>query len=561
MRMIFYQAVTALFVASVFTQSSLHAVEAPALMAQALELLQKNEKAKALKLLEKAFETAQDPEAVKEAAALIISASSEKYPKREAYLRYLTQRHRDHPDSSKWFKELGDRAFDRGDFNQAEEYYLNAQTQSDDSFLIKYKLAYTYWNQKRKVEAMSVFLDLALRAHTGADHDTESLRDQLKRDIAKVWWETGPLPASTFAKIFLGPQDYQDQVFSELWEQFPKDSSPSPKLIELFKQIRDDERSHAAWNAFQARDLYFKPDPCFLMTNVYGPEHFASAYTLLACVKDQKHPDLEVLQRHFDHLLPQADENLVRAYGHVLQENDKIDQAVLVLAQWNGFESANDSYKELLGKLLQTVSDESFSSVCAQLGPDRLESILSSMKTTILLARLQKIDPEKWIAYEEAHTHSKKPSRDLLLKKAAWLARDMSSNRSAIEEIVLQILSAPQTPEERAARSALKGMEDRAQTEIPKTFSDQFTKKLNSWIAQLDRDIETYQRLSDDWQKIVNPMVQERIQKNLDRMISQIDEAELPSESSEDLVAGFASKKLEIKDQLQQKYSNLLRPS
>jgi Flp pilus assembly protein TadD len=91
------------------------------LMAQALEKIQAGNKAQALKLLSRAYESSQDPEEIKAIAALIIDTSGSDYPKRENFLIYLTRHARDSADHWKWLKELGDRHFDRGQFDKAEE--------------------------------------------------------------------------------------------------------------------------------------------------------------------------------------------------------------------------------------------------------------------------------------------------------------------------------------------------------------------------------------------------------------------------------------------------------
>ncbi|MGA0164558.1 MAG: hypothetical protein ACO3LE_10010, partial [Bdellovibrionota bacterium] len=95
-------------------------------IALALELLEKNKKSEALELLESAFAESVDPVEMKHLAVLILEASSLSYQKREAFLKYLVRFSPDHPRYPDWLKELGDRRFQAGEMDAAEDWYLRA---------------------------------------------------------------------------------------------------------------------------------------------------------------------------------------------------------------------------------------------------------------------------------------------------------------------------------------------------------------------------------------------------------------------------------------------------
>jgi len=520
------------------------------LIAQALELLQQNNKPKALKLLEKAFEAAQDPETVKDAAVLILEASPPNYPKRDAYLRYLSSRGRDHPDYWKWHKELGDRAFDRADFQAAEESYLNARPSAPDAHVIDYKLAWTFWNQKRRNEAMSLFLDLL------AD---ESLRANLQRDIAKLWWETGPLPSATFSKMLSVTVEIREGIFSEVWDLFPKDQSAQPKTTEQLRQIRDDPRSKSYWSDFLSRDLYFKKDPCFMIENILGPEDFAATTVLLSCAKASGHPDLSVLGRHFENRLSEADENFVRAYAQIMIESNQSKRAASLMFGWSGYDNAPSDYLSIVDQILMAIPDADLQAIYASTAPEKFERIIQTQKKSNLLARLQNIDPERWLNFEEKSFTTGKISRVFLLKKAAFLAKNYANRRTEIESLVNELLESPKDPEEHAVKSSLQSLREKSSLSLPKVFGESFTKDLSSWTTQIDRDLSTYHQLSSDWQLLVLPLVKEQLQKNVDQLVNQINEAELPEDAPDDLVPEFLNKKADIRDQLIKRYGEFLR--
>ncbi len=528
------------------------------LIAQALVHLQNDQKPQALKLLEKAFDSATDPDTVKEAAVLLLQASPDGYSKRESILKYLTLRNRTHEDLWRWHKELGDRAFNRADFASAEESYLQAQASAPDPFVIKYKLAWTYWNQKRKNEALSTFIDLSLHAHTNPAPENLSLKDQMIRDMAKLWWEIGPLPAATLEKLIAGPEDFRATVFSEFISAFPQESSPPANYVQLFLQLKEYEPTKSVISEFATRDLFFKRAPCFLIAHVYTAEDFAPPRTLVSCAASADRPAPEALLRHFERLSSQADENLTRAHAQFLIDAQKSGAAAKVMMAWSGFDNATSNFLSICTDLSGGLTLDEFKELYSATAPEKFEKLLAAKKksTSALLLRLQEVDPERWIEFEEVHWTQGKPSRELLLRKAAHLAKDFQTHRSKIEELVLhQLLSKPANAEEKAAAKAIRILEDRKGSAIEKVFGDKMMKDLTLWNRDLDQSVENYQKLSEDWQNLVGPIFKERLTMQVDSLLSQVDLVELPPESPEDIQSDFAAKKAEIKEQIKSKYS------
>lgn len=538
------------------SQSFAESPSAQTQLTQALELLQKSEKTKALKLLESAFNRAQDPETVKAAAALIVEASPMNYPKRESFLKYLITASRDHADRWKWLKELGDRCFEKADFSGAEENYLQATQVAPEPYPIRYRLAWTFWNQKRKNEALSLFLDLLAQSQSP---ENLSLQPVVVKDTTKLWWDLGVLPASTFEKFWNLPAEVQSLTFSQLWENFPKELSGSPKTRDMLIQIRDEPRAKEAWNNFLASKPAFTKDPCFMITTFFGPQDVATEETLLACLKSPQHPELISLQRHLDAVVPTASEAFIRKLASLVHERGNSLSAAKLLAQWSGIENADASYYKLLSQISLAVPADSFAELSGSLSNERWEKTLSSATTKDrdeLIARLQKVDSTHWLAYEE-NLQGENPSKAFLMKKAAILAQRNDLQAQELANLLDKILEKPSNPEERLIASTLKNLNATSQQELPKLFGPEMMNSMQKWLASIDRDLEQLNRISPEWKSILHSTVAERVRKNVTQLTDQIAQVSLP-EGQHEMESEFLSKRADIRDQLVAKYESLL---
>ena len=141
------------------------------------------------------------------------------------------------------------------------------------------------------------------------------------------------------------------------------------------------------------------------------------------------------------------------------------------------------------------------------------------------------------------------------------MSKKYNDNRSEIEGLVHQLLDSPKTDEEKVAKKVFQNLEKRLETQLPGTFGNDLTKKLNAWIENIDKDMTHFQELSLDWQNLTGPMVQALLKKNLDSLKDQLDQVQLPQDVSTQFADAFVAKRAEIKDNLNLKYSSFLGPS
>jgi|GEM_PF-4110821 len=263
------------------------------LTAKAVQLLQQHHKKKALKILEKAFQLTNDPKDVRIIGALILEATPLNYPKRSSYLRYLVHYDPDNADAPRWLKELGDKAFDEGKFNEAEDWYLRALARHPNKAMIEYRLAWVYWNQKKRVKALNAFLDTY-------PHQSPAMRNQVRKDVTRLWWEIGPLPTPSFKRFAQMKAADRKLFFAEFFDKTPKKHEDAKKIQATFNEFKRNKKTHKALLAFIRKGFVLADDTCFLFRSVLEPGDNFPLKDLLRCVKAKKTLEAMALLKFFD---------------------------------------------------------------------------------------------------------------------------------------------------------------------------------------------------------------------------------------------------------------------
>jgi tetratricopeptide (TPR) repeat protein len=521
------------------------------LMAQALEKIQAGDKNQALKLLGRAYESSQDPEEIKSIAALIIDTSGTDYPKRENFLVYLTRHARDSADHWKWLKELGDRHFDRGQFDKAEDYYLQAQSKSPEKGLIELKLAFTLWNLRRRNESFLQFLKLSSENQAV---EVAALMQQVPASLGKLWWELGPLPQATWSQLMLTPQDFSSTVLDQVFAAFPVTIAPTPKEAALLKQIKDSAETQQRWRAFLSTEVFFSASPCFFFEHLLGEGDFVSHRMLIACVDSKNFPSGLNLDSFFETALNQSnDENLVRAYLKYLTQRSRPVEAASKALQWQGLSNASKSFVTSVHDLLLSLSEADWKLLYPSADASALEVIVRAHPKSSLLEILQSLDSERWIRFEEGLYPQDQTPRSVIMKRTILLASQSEPNLNALRTQASTLLTKPQNASERSAQKILKAFEKVQSQEFPKVLSDDFNQMMNRVIRDLDSQVAATANLPAQWFKVMHPLVGEEIRKSVDQLISQIDALELPAEAS-GIEEAFYQKKEEMKANLRAKY-------
>jgi hypothetical protein len=523
-----------------------YATDSATRIAQALELLQKNDKPKALKLLEKAFESTSDSDELKQISILILEASPQNYPKREGYLQYLIKFNADHEEAWRWYKEMGDRAFDRSKMDEAEDWYLRAKPTAKDPSIIQYKLAWVYWNLNRKVEAFQNFLEIYSNA-------APNLQSQILKDLAKLWWEIGALPPSVFDQAMSLPEDARNDLLDRFIHSTPAHLEASLIVESQLLQIKTEEKSKEYFYKGLKTGFQFKAAPCFLFNSILSPGDEFSKENFLACVKAKDRPPADKLLTYFSHLPTDSDERIPWAQAELYIENDRLSDAALILFQFPTFSEASKDYLKFTAQVLMRLDEKDFKKLYEMAEPSRFEILVEKTAHNLLLDRLEAIDTERWLQFEETKLQGKTPKKEFLIKKGVWLAQKQPDDSSALEQIFTALIKPPVKGDEKRMQEDYNRLIKRANTKLPTSFTEQFKKKYDEWIKDIDRSLEGLKKSSTDLQIIARPIFQKSIEKNIDQLIAQIDTLQLDSKI-EDVQNSFEQKKEALKNELRSKY-------
>jgi tetratricopeptide (TPR) repeat protein len=523
------------------------------LLAESLHLLQQSEKSKALRYLEKAFQKSQDTDELREITLLLLEASPQDYPRREAYLRYLIKNQSEHADAYKWLKELGDRSFHKGKLEEAEDWYLRSLALlqernsriSESKPLIQYKLAFVKWNLKQPMEALRTLLD----TYTSAD---EGLKSQIRGDLVKIWWEIGALPPADFERIIVVPESELTEILKRLFEHIPKDISWSEKEELFLRQLKETSATRELTQKFLTEASHFRTSPCFLFSGLLQADDGYSENLLLACLKAKHRPSAEKLMPFFAKFEDRRDEIFLWARAELLEATRQTPAAISILFRIDDFSISSQNFRKYTESLLLQLNEETFRETLSSIGTSAFECFLKVHYASSLFERLAVIDPGHWIPFEENLLPGKAPP-DFLLRKAAWLASQAETPLDTLERLMNEIISASKDKTAKSVSKALQSLREKVHTKLPQKFSKKFKLSLDRWLKDLDAAEISLKLIPSNWLQIVERISRNYLKENFEAIVRQIESLELDPELS-DLRDTFQQKKEEMKNELRSRF-------
>ncbi len=524
---------------------SQEAKEPATLLTQAAELIQKNEKQKALKLLQKAFDKSTDPEELKDIAVLLLEATPEKDAKRENYLKYLIKFNPEHEDSYKWYKEMGDRAFEKRHIEEAEDWYLRAAITASDKTLIQYKLAFVQWNLKRPTEAIKSFVEVYHTAEPG-------LQSQIQKDLPKIWAEAGALPASIFDQLTSFPEEDLAEIFKNLIDQLKKMPSFNSQAEAILNQTKESSSLKNATLDFLSNDSNFVRQPCLPFQKLLTFEDSYSEKLFLRCLKEHNRPPADRMLVFASKLSEATDENIVWAYAELLFQAGKLEEAAQHLWRHKNFQGRSKRFLEYVENITLQLNEEQTKALLTHMTPETFEKFLLIRPSEPLIERLQEIDSDYWIAFEE-RLPGIKDSKAFLLKKGAWLARKPDPSPEEFKIIFEKLIKPPTSGNAKIVADTYKSLVARSKTKLPPTFSRFFKVEFEKWLTHLDNTMLDVENFTEPWYAISKPVFKAEVQNNIRELIKQLDATTLDPELFE-LAETFEQKKSEMKSDLENKY-------
>jgi len=531
----------------IHTMASATPATSASLTAQAIEWLQKNEKQKALKILEKAFELAHEPEEIRQVGRLILEAAPANYPKRESYLRYLIKFSPENAELGKWLKELGDISFDEGKFDHAEDYYLRALAHYENPQIVRYKLAWVYWNQKVRARAFDTFLAL----YTDAD---SKLREQIRKDTAKLWWELVRLP-QTQMQAFGQLSDSDTKLFmDEYFALTPNKKESAEKIENSFLQIKDEEKTSPHLLAFLKGGFLIKDMNCLMFRKVLEPFFEYPREHLLLCAKLLDEVTPARLLPFFD-ALPEDDRNekIDWANAELLFMDQKNHLGIQMLIESQPLQSRSKEFVEYTEAQLVKLTDSEFQTMATTISPENLKFLVSQNNSSPILNRLQKYNPNEWIPYQQKALAGQDEPKEFLIKKASWLSQKNPIDLNELDLVLRKIFSKKLNPSEEGIKAQFEKMDEDRSKQLPNEFDGDFQAAYKLWLENLDRSIIILSGASPEWKAITWPLLRQRITQNIFAIRNQIREVDLPPDSKE-FREEFEYRKVKLEKELTDKY-------
>lgn len=538
---------------SLLSFSGFSAESSSELKQEAQQLLDKNERHKALQILEKAFEVSADPQEIREIAILILSASSKDYSKREAYLKYLIQFAPDHPDNPYWLKEMGDRAFNKGNMDDAEDYYLRAAATHPKPDEVNYQLGYVYLNKDKFIKAFETFFDVY-------QHESGELKKQSLAEIVKSWWSIGELPSLSFNRILALQSEERNSLLNDFLDATPRKDSAAEKIEAAFLQLRDNDQTRAKLKDFITSGFVIKENPCLLFWNVIEPGDLYPREHLLSCVEQKKRPSAAHLLAYFQQIpAPERNEKLDWVNANLLYENNQAELGLQLMIESKFLTDRSTSYVDTALNRVMALDDPSFQDFERNINHRYLKGLVLLRPKSSLLSRLQSIDPDLWIPFEE-ESFADELTKDFWIKKTAWLAKKPETSLSQIQAHLQKIFSYPLDRSEKRIQKHLNLLNERLSTSLPEELNAQFEAGYENWTRDLDDSIEVLRSSNPDWQAITRPLLKEALSKNVDEIKTQVRRVRATAEERKERL-DFERKKVELRENLDNKYAPVMTAS
>jgi tetratricopeptide (TPR) repeat protein len=534
----------AILMAIVFQVSEVPASGSSLLLTQAIELLQQKKRTEALRLLERAFERASDPAELQQIAVLTLEASALDYPKREAFLKYLVKFSADHPKYPEWLKELGDRSFQMGQMDAAEDWYLRAHIFSKSAEAkarIDYQLSFVYWNRKNLKEAWARM--------SSAFEKSEGLRPSLHAELARLWWEQMP-----------------HQVLPAAWQGW---SVNDQRLLfkELFllarKASNEDQRTFLAiggatdWSkALILQEMRAEPkaitSACLFFEFVLKPTDSYPESLILDCLGSTDSLNTEKMIGFLEVYSERRSERFDLAHLDLLiRLNRKVEAARLSFRSLQTRAPSVD-FLNLTDHLLVSLSDLEW----AQFFNSEIETLmkifLKKHQSAQCIQRLQKAQPDFWFSFQEKEMPDSL-NKNFWQRKANWRASSFSLIEDEVTHLMAKIYSFELSEDEKKIQNIGASLDSSSTAKLPTVFGEVFLIQFKSQLQHIDHLIFEFQKLSLGWHELAKQFMQTKIRKNLESIRAQIQQLEMPIEFSGSFEE-FSSQKQRILSELSVKY-------
>lgn len=539
----------------IFSSMSLLAKNSSAELARALNLLQKKEISKAIPVLEKAFSISLDLNEKIDIADLLFSVSDENYSKKEAYLRFLiSESPKTHRNQTNWLLTLGSQSFERGELKKSWDYYQEAKDLSDDpkiKSLVLYRMAWVAWNQKKHQQAFEIFLK-------SLNKNKSSLEDQIPKDLAALIWELGPLEKQQIGSITQWPSQKINIFISQFISRFPSNAQPTKKDKQIVRQVFSQEKLRPYVLKTLAEGLEFKEEPCFFFNEFLNTDEAYNKTSLLRCLKDKNQNRNPELYLKFLENLPKAqvDTTSLWAKLELYWELNQYDEAINLGLSRMDLNQDPQEFQTYFISLLLSKEGQNSDELKSKEHYSKLQEIIKKYsKARPLLAKLQALDPDYWIVFEEKYLIDNKNKRDFLIKKGLYL--NERHEESKLNELRIQLLNADGLlKSEKQAVKALVELGAKLNTQLTKNFSKEFLLEYRTWLKTLDRAIDLHSKTPNEWRLLTYPLLSKEVQKTVKALTRQIEELKFNNENP-DLVEAFDKKKFELIKSLHKKYGGV----
>lgn len=513
-------------------------------MARALELLEKNKKTEALKFLESAFAESIDPVEMKHLAVLILEASPLNYQKREAFLKYLVRFSPQHSKYPDWLKELGDRSFQAGEMDAAEDWYLRASVFAkapEAKARINYQLSLVYSNKKNLTKAFELM--------NSAFEDSERLRPRLHSEIAKLWW-----PQMKTLKIRKSWGAWSESDKQLLVKELLK-SSKAASLAErkiFFELMAENEWSKTLLiQEIMAKAKSFH-EPCLVFEVFLKPSDPVSEDLIFACLNSEKNMNQPRLLEFVEALHEQGSEQLHLAHIDLLvQTKQKTRAANLGLKVLQNL-SAQTKFFEILDDLLLSLSDGEWLDVAKPNQDDLLKNFMRLHPQAKIIVRLQMTRPEVWFSFQEQEIPASL-DKSFWVRKANWQLTQKLTEED-LNFYLEKILSFHPDVEEKKIQLTWQKMQESDREALPIVFGKDFLKAFEKKIKDLDQRILDFQKSQIAWRELAEIHMRSKVQHSLSLLRKQVIDLQMPTDFTGH-ADEFSEKKQGILSSLSQKYS------
>lgn len=524
---------------------------------RAEELLRDQKAREALVQLEKAFEISQDPQEIERIAVLIIEASPSDYPKREAYLRYLVSRPEPHENIGHWLKELGDRALANEEYLLAEDWYLRASRHLQKPAEAERQLGLAYSRQGQHIKAFEKFLDVISMSSAEENRD-------LFEELSQLWKKIGPLPSPSFNRLF---SELEKPTRSRLIQSFldglKESKSLEPQQLEQsFLQLKSNPEGASALQQKLSESFVIRSQPCLLFERVLESNWSIHPETLLSCLNDStgdsSTPVDQIRMLEFLEAAGIDNERVVQSAAEILIRLSRHPEAIEKMMAQKDFSSRSSKFIEFLESTLIELHQSDFEVATQRVPQKTWERLVDHLKSTAVLKRLESIDSERWLQYQEDKSDLESRPKDLLIRRAIQIVETEPTDWEQLETTLAHLFQRELNSIENALRNQFSKLRAYSERSLPRVLNEDFQKKYSEWIKDLDEALSLMAGSSEEWKKISRPWLAKYIGLNVEALEREITAAGSDPTSHLDEFE-FEESKDSLKSELRRRYSSFVK--